>query len=398
VDVALDPPVPWWRRRGFLIGAPLAAIAVVLATLPMRGGNTASHTEVPVVLGPLEAPVSGFGTLIPRVERLYSAPATARVEAVEVQAGTEVREGQSLLQLVDADLEKAVADARAAVVREELTLEELALTQKLDASGQKRALAAAEGRAEVAKREQEAQRELASAGITSGIQELRAERDLRLATLDEEAARETLEISRSVQQGRLRLQQRALEAARDELRRTQTRLETLHVRATFAGTVAQVLVRPGETVASGADLVRVVRSNDLVAQVRVPQSKADGVAVGAPARLTVLGREIPARVLRLDPTVQDGLVAVELDPQGGLPADVRLGQSVSAVIENRQIREVLQVENVLKAVPNQALDLQVVTREGAVEKRKVLFGATSGSAIEVLSGAREHEKLLMGDR
>jgi HlyD family secretion protein len=379
---------------------PVLAIAAVLAALLMGGSHkTGGHAvEVPVRLGPLEAPVSGFGTMVPRFERLYSAPATARVETVEVQAGSEVGAGQILLQLVDNDLEKAVADARAALVRQEMALAELALTQRLDASSEKRALVAAEGRWEVAKREHQAQLELEAAGIAPKIQVLRAERELNLARLDDEAARETLEISRSVQLGRHRLQQRAVEAARDELSRAEARLETLRVRAAVAGTVAQVLVRPGETVASGADLVRVVRSNDLIAQVRVAQSKADGVAAGAPARLTVLGREIPARVLRLDPTVQDGLVAVELDPAGALPPEVRLGQSVSALIESGLTREVLQVENVLKVVPNQALDLSVLTREGAVEKRRVLFGATSGSAIEVLSGAREHEKLLVGDR
>jgi len=392
--------VPWWRRRRFLVGLPILAIAaVLLATLPIGRGNKTGHAvELPVVLGPLEVPVTGFGTLVPRFERLYSAPATARVEAVEVQPGSEVRVGQLLLRLVDTDLEKAVADTRAAVVREEMTLEELGLTQQLEASGQKRALAAAEGRREVARREREAQLELEAAGIASRIQVLRAERELNLARLEEEAARETLEISRSVHLGRQRLQQRAVDAAREELRRAEARLATLQVRAAVAGTVAQVLVRPGETVASGADLVRVVRSNDLVALVRVPQSKADGVAVGAPARLTILGREIPARVLRLDPTVQEGLVAVELDPAGALPAEVRLGQSVSAVIGSGQMREVLQVENALKAVANQALDLRVVNREGAVENRKVLFGATSGNVIEVISGAREQEKLLIGDR
>ena len=396
MDVPLTPHRSWWVRYRLHLGVLCLVALATAVILPTDGRNSSEETLVPVHLGPLQAPVAGFGTLVPRIAMVHASPDTAQVESIEVKPGTRVEVGTVLLRLSDPELQKAVQDAETEVARQELLLEELLLNQQLEVSNQRLVVATTEGRRAVAERELNAEKELEKAGIASRIQLLRTERELESARLEEDSAREGLRILRDVHGKRQRLQQRMIDGVRADLERAEARNRNLTVRARLAGTVSEILVSPGESVVRGAALLRVVSTDDLVALVRIAQSKADAVTPGATVRLGILSREIPARVLRVDPTVKEGLVDVEIEPTDSLAPEVRLGQSVSASIDTELIKDVLRIENVLGVTPNQALELPVRTADGTVENRRILFGSVVGDQVEVISGAREGETLIVG--
>lgn len=396
MDIPLDPPPPpWWQKRSLQLAAAVPVLVLGFWLIPFGDGSGERATELVVELAPFQDPISGFGTLIPRSEMIHSTPTGARVEQIEVKPGSRVAAGDILMRLSDAGLEKAVDDAATRVAQEELTLEELLLTQSLEVSQEERGIAAAEGRRIIAERELEAQVELAGKGIVSKVQVLRAELEVDLARLEATSALDGLVILKKVHQRRRQLQERIVSAAEADQERARQRLRSLILRAQADGTVVEVLARPGESVAAGTALAWVVASNDLIALVKVAQSRADVVAVGSGARLTIAGQTIAARVARVDPQVTEGLVDVELEPMAEIPTDARLGQSVAATIDSGAVREALVVKNVMGVEANQALAIRIMSQNGTVEKRQIVFGSTVDDRVEIVSGARENDKLML---
>ena len=101
----------------------------------------------------------------------------------------------------------------------------------------------------------------------------------------------------------------AAEAAADVARKA---LDDTVLRAPIDGWVSQRFVQPGERVAVDARVLEIVDLSALELRAALPPEHVGAVRVGAPATLRVDGlpEPVPARVVRLNPSVQAGTRAV----------------------------------------------------------------------------------------
>ncbi len=101
----------------------------------------------------------------------------------------------------------------------------------------------------------------------------------------------------------------AAEAAADVARKA---LDDTVLRAPIDGWVSQRFVQPGERVAVDARVLEIVDLSALELRAALPPEQVGAVRVGAPATLRVDGlpEPVPARVVRLNPSVQAGTRAV----------------------------------------------------------------------------------------
>ncbi|OBS31488.1 efflux transporter periplasmic adaptor subunit [Tepidimonas fonticaldi] len=101
----------------------------------------------------------------------------------------------------------------------------------------------------------------------------------------------------------------AAEAAADVARKA---LDDTVLRAPIDGWVSQRFVQPGERVAVDARVLEIVDLSALELRAVLPPEQVGAVRVGAPATLRVDGlpEPVPARVVRLNPSVQAGTRAV----------------------------------------------------------------------------------------
>lgn len=101
----------------------------------------------------------------------------------------------------------------------------------------------------------------------------------------------------------------AAEAAADVARKA---LDDTVLRAPIDGWVSQRFVQPGERVAVDARVLEIVDLSALELRAALPPEQVGAVRVGAPATLRVDGlpEAVPARVVRLNPSVQAGTRAV----------------------------------------------------------------------------------------
>jgi HlyD family secretion protein len=194
-----------------------------------------------------------------------------------------------------------------------------------------------------------------------------------------------------------------LEAAQGQVERLRAlavfrrkQLDALHVRANQAGVVQDVAVEAGQSIAAGAPVAKVIVPDRLQARIRIPEIKARDVAKGLPASIDTRAGIVRGEVVRIDPAAQNGSVAVDIRLVGELPKSARVDLNVDGVIELSRTGDVLYVAR--PAIGEEyATSALFVLSGGEARRVTVKFGAAALKEIEVVSGLREGDEVVLSD-
>jgi len=292
------------RRASLSMGIVLGAIVIVIwmvRTRPVASTKQPDERPVPIAVmevSPMPAVrgIRGYGT----VRALESADVAARVEGVVVALGPGVREGMRVEKgavLVELDGDDARRQLQAALQslaalraqRQGLDIEERALADSLRLANEELTLAREEvARVEAAFADGVAlQRELDRARTAA----LAADRGLSMA-------REALEMigpRRETLAAQGEAQSEAAERARLSVERST-------IVAPIAGILQSLPVEPGETVAPGRVVARIVEPSRLEVPIALPASSRGALAVGQRVQVVeASGALVEGSITRLSP-------------------------------------------------------------------------------------------------
>lgn len=404
MDIA-RPELKIKKRRRLLILVGVAALAVAgigigLARLgPALPSVERNHVLIGTVeRGELLREVRGPGTLVPKEIRWIAAETAARVERIVVKPGAAVQADTVIIELGNPEVETQLLAAQTAVIAAEsdLAAKQTDLQSKL--LDEKSALASANAEYASSRMQAEAEKPLAQKGIIPGVQYRRT-----LITLEQLKSRVDIEEQRVAAFQRNIAAQIAAEKARlgqlvntRELRQRQA--DALHVRAGITGILQQVPVEEGQQVAAGANLARVARPGDLMAELRIAETQAKDVALGQAVRVDTRNGIVAGRVLRVDPAVQNGSVQVDVELTGELPPGARPDLSVDGTIEIQRLPDVLHVGRPAFGQPDSDLRLFRVDAGGDTATRvPVRLGKASVNQIEILQGLDAGQRVILSD-
>ncbi|MFT3789823.1 MAG: HlyD family efflux transporter periplasmic adaptor subunit [Rudaea sp.] len=345
--------------------------------------------------GDLVVPVSASGIFVEKAKKLLASPSSGTVEEILVAPGALVKKGDVVFRLSNSRLDEQAQAARVAVEKASLDLKEAVLSGRIDAMAQSSRQKELERELAIESRERDALRPLMERGIISKLDMARA--DAKVAGLRsqiaEQADRATL--ADDLGASRIAIKEEALKQAKDNLAMAQDKVDELKVRSSVDGPVQDVFVELGQSVAPGEKLALVSSSNDLIAELKIPQNKAASIAHGDAATLYVLGRAVHGTVVRIDPKVRDDSVQVDVAPGEPLPFGVRAAQSLTGDIEGAPTSEALYVERSDGIVPFKESDLYLLSGN-ELHRHRVQFGALAGKYVEIRSGARPGDRFAVG--
>jgi HlyD family secretion protein len=162
------------------------------------------------------------------------------------------------------------------------------------------------------------------------------------------------------------------------------RVNALTIRSPATGFIAGLAVAQKATVAENAPLITVVDLSALQVEFNVPETFAS-VEVNAPAMITYGGRDYRGTVTSTSPQVVHRTIEGHIRFVDPPPAGLRQGQHVVARIALESLENVVKVER--GALRDS--DAAAYRVEGDTARRsRVEFGATHGNEIEVLSGLK----------
>lgn len=400
MDVARTPK----RRRRYLqigVGLAFAAMAVFGVTRFMRTTPAVSAGALmfdTVERGDLVREVRASGVLVPEQARSIAAVAPGRVEAVLVAPGATVSASDVLVELSNPDIELEVLQAE-----QQWTAAQAELLSRRRALGMERL------------------------ALESSIASLEAEYDeaKRLAGMAQQLARDSLVTAHDSQTAsdrehavaaRLGSERTRLSLLDDTSRREQALLEdqvqrlgaiyqyhverrkSMRIEAGADGVVQNLDLQIGQWVQSGTTVASVARTDELIAELRIPQGQSGEVQRGQSAVIDAHPDVMRGRIRRVDPVVDEGHVLVEVELTEALPAGVRPNLNVTGTIQLERLSDVLFVDRPAYAGSNSRVRAFKCTRGGReAEPVTVTFGRGSMTQIEVLDGLAPGDVLILSD-
>lgn len=365
---------------GWLLVLALAGVSCSRSDRGGGGPPTAAPRVVTTeraMLRPMERTVTATGSLLAQEEAVLSVKVPGRLTVLAVDLGSPVEPGDLIAQIEPRDYELRRDQAAAALAQARAVLG-LSLSGDDDriAPDQTSPVRQAQAVLDEAIANRERVVRLSQQGISSAAEHDTVEAAYQVARNRYETALDET-----------RTRQAALAQRRAEFDLATKQLADTQVRAPYAGAVQARIANLGEYVATGAPVVRLVKTTPLRLRLELPERDAYPVRGGQTVRFTVDGSTnvLQARLARLSPalTAQSRVLVAEADvPNDGT---LRAGSFVRAQV-------VVGTEESRVAVSTAALvvfagiEKVVRVREGQAVEQPVVTGRRGDGWVEIVSG------------
>ncbi len=401
----MDVPRPKKSKRAkwVLIAAGLAVLLVATVALARLepaapGVERATVWTDTVRRGDMLRQVRGPGTLIAEDIRWVPAVVPGRVERKLVLPGTTVTAGTVLAELSNPDVERQALEARRQLAAAESdlatlrsNLESARLTQEASVATVRNQLREAERQARAA--EGLASKEMVSQGELERARDNAQELRVRLGVEERRLAFTTQSMRSQVS-----AQQSQLGILRTLIQFQQRQIDAMQVRAGSDGVLQELSVEPGQWVNSGTTLARVVQPGRLKAVLRIPETQAKDLVVGLPASVDTRNGVVRGRVVRIDPSVQNGSVAIDVTLEGPLPRGARPDLSVDGTVDIERLTNVMYVGRPAYGQAESTVSMFRLDPAGdEAQRAQVKLGRGSASTVEVVSGLKPGDVVILSD-
>jgi len=403
VDVALPDRSKAKRRRRLAVGAVLLAVVSMAGVAVVRLKPAAPPVDRAAVWidtvkrGRMLRDVRGQGALVSEDLRWIPATTTGRVDRIILRPGTPVGAESVILQLSNPSLEQEFEDAQLKLKAAESGLASLRV-QIDDEELQQRATAATiEADYKKAAMQADVNEQLSALKLVSDLVLKQSKLDAEQLAVRNRIAQQQLAHVAESKSARMAERQSQVDQARAFMALKAREVDALRVRPGVAGILQVVPVEVGQQVMPGTNLARVVNPARLMAEVKVPETQAKDVQVGQRASIDTHNGIVGGRVTRIDPSVQNGTVTVDVAIDGPLPAGSRPDLSVDGTIELERLDNVLFVGRPAFGDENTSTTLFRVQADGNAVRVPVKFGRSSVNSLEILSGINEGDQVVLSD-
>lgn len=395
-----------WIRRGLLIITMLVLVGVTTVGLSRLEPAVPSVDRRTLWLdtvkrGPMLREVRGVGTLMSEDVLVVPAQVAGRVRAICVEPGTFVDANTIILELTNPQLQLQWLDAQSKLnsAKAQLTAAEAGLEDQL---------------LEIEGNQARMEADLRVAQLTAEVDQKQYDDDLiselsyKLSQARVETQENTLEISKKrwtmfrekTYPAQLAGAQATLSQAQSQFNLTKDQIDSLFVRAGTGGVLASVKdnIELGQSVSAGTILARITNPKRLKARLKIPEVQARDVRIGLKAEIDTYNGKIPGKVSRLDPTVMEGNVTVDIALNGDLPDGARPDLSVVGTVEIERLDDILYVGRPVFASSESTVELFKVVEEGKYAQRiPAQLGRSSVSTIEVIEGLLVGDEIILSD-
>lgn len=398
-DVAVDPGPRARKRRLLLIGAVSTALIVLIAGVMLIRSWVSTSLVIPreririamVTRGAFVRDVAAQGTVVVADSPTLFASGMGTVTFL-VKAGDAVKEGQVLANVDSPSLRNEYAREQAALDSLLVALDRASIDARRQILEQKQATDLASTHTRAAQRELERQQAAWDQGVIP-------KRDLDRANDERDDARLTYEhavANAKLQEESLNFELKTkrvdIERQRLAVKELQRRVDALTVTSPVKGMVGSLAVNQKAAVSENSALLTVVDLSALEVEFRVAETYAGDLTPDMKAEIDYGGRKFAGLVTSISPEVQNSEVKGRLRFADKLPPGVRQNQRVSVRIVLDQRPDTLKVER--GAFTDAGNYAYVVTGDTAT-KRDVTLGAMSMGEVEIVSGLKEGESIVV---
>lgn len=351
-----------------------------------------------VARGSMLRQVRGLGTLVPEEIRYVPAISEGRIEKRLVQPGAAVTRDTLLLELSNPEVQQAALDAESQLRGADANLATLKVQLDKLILDQRATLAQVTSDYKKAQMQFEVNDSLGKSGLKSSLEVKLSE--IAAADADSRVKLETQRLKASFDENKARLasEEEKVRQLRDAVQLRRQQVGQLMVRAGIDGVVQTIEVQVGQQVTPGFNLARVANPLRLKAELKIAETQTKDVQIGQPVSIDTRNGVIPGKVIRIDPSVQNGTRTVDAELLGELPRGAVADLSVDGTIQLEKLDDILYVGRPVHGQENSTVGLFKLEGDGKTAVRvQVRLGRSSVNTIEVLDGLKEGDRVILSD-
>jgi len=224
----------------------------------------------------------------------------------------------------------------------------------------------------------------------------------RIAAEDAEnrVALETKRLAGSKEEAKARMsaEDEKVRQLKDAVALKRKQLDALKVRAGIDGELQILSVQVGQQVTLGQELARVANPKKLKAELKIAETQAKDIQLGQSVTIDTRNGIVSGKVIRIDPSIQNGTRTVDASLEGALPKGAVPDLSVDGTIELEKLENILYVNRPVHGQENSTVGIFKVDPDGAgASQVQVKLGRGSVTTIEILDGLKEGDVVILSD-
>jgi len=381
------------------IGA-VAAITVGVSRLKPAAPSVDPSTVLfdTVKKGQMLRQVRGLGTLVPEEIRWVPAMTQGRVERRLAKPGDVVGADTVLMELDNPEIKQAALDAESQWRGAKADLASLKVQCEKKVLDQRSSAASVGADYRWPKLQYEVNESLGQQGLMSkllvNLSKIKAE-DLKNR---DNIEAERLSITADEIKNQVAAQEERVSQLEQAAKLKRTQVEQLKVRSGISGVLQLVQAEVGQQVTAGQNLARVADPKRLKAELKIAETQVKDILIGQPVSVDTRNGVIPGKVIRIDPSVQNGTRTVDAELTGDLPKGAVADLSVEGTIELERLDDIMFVGRPVMGQENSTIGLFKVEPDGINAVRvQVRLGKSSVATVEIKDGLQIGDKVILSD-
>ncbi|MGA7381848.1 MAG: efflux RND transporter periplasmic adaptor subunit [Terriglobales bacterium] len=406
MDIA-RPNIARQKRRRQIIYIAVGIVLLALVTMGLSRLKPAAPTVErstvwvdTVKRGSVLRQVRGLGTLVPMEGSIQFLPAVTegRVEKILELPGAQVKADTILLELSNPQLTQEALDAEWKLKASEADYKNLQVQLASQVLAQKSLSAQAQSEYSQAKMQADIDSELAKLGVISQLAMKVSNQKAEQLSTQNDIEKQRLTNSSEVLTAQLQAKQAEVEEFRALADLKKSQLDRLRVRAGIDGVLQEQTLKIGQFVTPGTTLAKVVQPQRLKAELKIAETQAKDIQLGQPASVDTHNGVIPGHVVRIDPSVVNGTVTVDVALDATLPQGARPDLSVDGTIDLEKMQNVLYVGRPAFGQEQSTVGMFKLEPDGNNAVRaQVKLGRSSVNTVEILQGLKEGDQVILSD-
>ena len=389
------------RKKKFIkygaIGVAAVVCIAVLISFMRSSVNKKDLVFSEVDNGTIEVSVSASGKVVPAFEEIINSPINTRIVEVYRKGGDSVDVGTPILKL---DLQSTETEYKKLLDEEQMKryqLEQMKVnnnTYLSDLSMQVKISAMKLNRMEVELRNERYLDSLGS-GTTDKVRQ--AELNFNTGKLELEQLRQQYANESKVKEADLKVKELEFNIFSKSLAEMKRTLDDAQIRSPRKAILTYINNQVGAQVAEGSQVAIISDLSHFKVEGEIADTYGDRVAAGGRAIVKIGNEKLEGTVSSVTPLSKNGVISFIVQLNEDNNKRLRSGLKTDVYVMNAVKEGVLRLANASYYVGRGEYELFVQDSKDEVVKRKVQLGDSNFEYVEVISGLKPGDKVVVSD-
>ena len=389
------------RKKKFIkygaIGVAAVVCIAVLISFMRSSVNKKDLVFSEVDNGTIEVSVSASGKVVPAFEEIINSPINTRIVEVYCKGGDSVDVGTPILKL---DLQSTETEYKKLLDEEQMKryqLEQLKVnnnTYLSDLSMQVKISAMKLNRMEVELRNERYLDSLGS-GTTDKVRQ--AELNFNTGKLELEQLRQQYANESKVKEADLKVKELEFNIFSKSLAEMKRTLDDAQIRSPRKAILTYINNQVGAQVAEGSQVAIISDLSHFKVEGEIADTYGDRVAAGGRAIVKIGNEKLEGTVSSVTPLSKNGVISFIVQLNEDNNKRLRSGLKTDVYVMNAVKEGVLRLANASYYVGRGEYELFVQDSKDEIVKRKVQLGDSNFEYVEVVSGLKPGDKVVVSD-